>query len=369
MLIHDQRLRRREAPPAQARQARRPARARVHQRARLRGLRRLRREVQLPVGRCRSRPSSGARRRSTRPRATRTTRASRATARRSSTIVPGSRRPTRAVAPAPPADLPEPELRVPRRRLPVRMPGIGGTGVVTVSQILQMAALLDGKHCCGLDQTGLAQKGGPVDLRRAHRARPDRGLQQGLGRRAPTCCSASTCSARRTRRTCAIADPERTVAVVSTRARCRPAAMVTDTGVRVPGARAQRSSAIEPAHARRRERATSTRRRSPRRCSATTCRPTSLLLGAAYQRGCLPVSADAIEQAIRLNGAARREEPRGVRAGAARRSRARAPSPRRPRRGRPDAPDAAARPRRRDRRGDRAPRASCAGCSRSACPS
>ena len=66
-----------------------------------------------------------------------------------------------------PPEAVEPVFRVDRSDCTIRMAGIGGTGVVTVSQVLGTAALLEGRHAKGLDQTGLSQKAGPVvsDLR------------------------------------------------------------------------------------------------------------------------------------------------------------------------------------------------------------
>ena len=77
-------LRRREAPPAQEGRARRPGAAPLHQRARLRRLRRLLGAVELRRRRCRWRPSWAASARSTSRAATRTTPAPRASARASS---------------------------------------------------------------------------------------------------------------------------------------------------------------------------------------------------------------------------------------------------------------------------------------------
>ena len=65
------------------------------------------------------------------------------------------------------AGVPDPTPVVSADDFTVRLSGIGGTGVITVSQILGTAAMLAGRVVRGLDQTGLSQKAGPVvsDLR------------------------------------------------------------------------------------------------------------------------------------------------------------------------------------------------------------
>src|SRR4029453_18675810 len=75
--------------------------------------------------------------------------------------------PKKRELPQPPNDLPEPRYIVPEDEYAMRITGIGGTGVVTVAQVLGTAAMLDGYHVRGLDQIGLSQKAGPVvsDLR------------------------------------------------------------------------------------------------------------------------------------------------------------------------------------------------------------
>ncbi len=62
----------------------------------------------------------------------------------------------------PMADLPDPERPTSAEPYNMLVTGVGGTGVVTVGALLGMAAHLEGKGCSVLDMTGLAQKGGAV---------------------------------------------------------------------------------------------------------------------------------------------------------------------------------------------------------------
>ena len=58
--------------------------------------------------------------------------------------------------------LPTPELHSLEHNFDLLVAGIGGTGVVTVGQLITMAAHLEGKGASVLDFTGFAQKGGAV---------------------------------------------------------------------------------------------------------------------------------------------------------------------------------------------------------------
>ncbi len=59
-------------------------------------------------------------------------------------------------------DLPLPVVPELDRNFAIIVPGVGGTGVVTIGAILGMAAHLEGKGCGMIDMAGLAQKGGAV---------------------------------------------------------------------------------------------------------------------------------------------------------------------------------------------------------------
>src|SRR5829696_382109 len=214
------------------------------------------------------------------------------------TVVPGNR--ARHETPALNVELPEPELLVSDVDFAVRMMGIGGTGVVTVNQVLGMAALIDGLHVAGLDQTGLSQKGGPVvsDLRIAREPLPTAtkapagSIDLYLGFDLLGAASDKNLVS---------AAPDRTVAVVSTSA-VPTGRMVIDVNERFPQLASQldRIDAVtRPEHNLYLD-----AQRLSERLFGDHMMTNTLALGAAYQGGLLPVSCESLEQAIRLNGAA-----------------------------------------------------------------
>jgi indolepyruvate ferredoxin oxidoreductase len=69
--------------------------------------------------------------------------------------------------------LPEPELPALDQSYGIVVGGVGGTGVVTIGQLLGMAAHLEGKGAAVLEMTGLAQKGGAVMSHLRIAPRPD----------------------------------------------------------------------------------------------------------------------------------------------------------------------------------------------------
>jgi indolepyruvate ferredoxin oxidoreductase len=183
----------------------------------------------------------------------------------------------------------------------VLVAGIGGTGVVTVGQVLSTAANLDGLEVASVDQTGMAQKGGPV----VSHLRIGPGSSSGAARLEPGRADAYLVFDLLTGvapANLARLDPARTVAIVST-AQVPTGAMVADVANgRFPDLERLRTEL----DARTRAEANLYVDAEAIALEHFGSQPAAnfVVVGLAYQRGLLPQTAASIERAIGLNGVA-----------------------------------------------------------------
>lgn len=211
---------------------------------------------------------------------------------------PKRRAAARDDVPFPP--LPEPELPPLDRPYGIVVTGIGGTGVVTVAALLGMAAHLEGKAFAGLDMIGLAQKGGavvsfakiaPADVDiGAPRVAPG-GADLLLGCDMVVAAGRHALETARRGRTRAIVNAEETVTGDFTR----------DPDLAFP-ADALRAAVVGAVGGDAAEFVDATR--FARALLGDAIAANLFLVGYAFQKGLLPLSAEAILRAIEINGVA-----------------------------------------------------------------
>ncbi len=188
--------------------------------------------------------------------------------------------------------LPTPPRRTPAEGMTIRMPGIGGTGVVTVSQMLLVAAKIAGVPATSVDQTGLSQKAGPV-VSTVTIGSPQPGrVHLLLGFDILTSVSQANVEG---------LDSSWSHVIASSH--------VTPTG-RMIGRVASANLEISPYRAELDARSDEATNLYPNATQLTIgligsgVTANTFLLGAAYQAGLVPVPHDAIDRAIELNGTA-----------------------------------------------------------------
>ncbi len=200
------------------------------------------------------------------------------------------------------AGLPDPTLPEPLDGAAwnILVAGVGGQGVTALGAILAMAAHLDGRPSRSVDTLGFAQKGGGVYVQlRIGRVGADEAsipAPRIAAGQADVLLAADPVVAHG-RAARPLLGPGRTVALVEDSV-APTAAFVRDTATRYDAAAMQASLRAV------------TKELHPMRGFAAVVEQLGdaiflnvWLLGAAYQRGLIPVSAAAIEQALRLNGA------------------------------------------------------------------
>jgi indolepyruvate ferredoxin oxidoreductase len=217
------------------------------------------------------------------------------------TVKPGKTGKPGKTAPVPAGDeLPEPELRVRTDEFNMRITGVGGTGVVTIAQVISTAATMAGLQVRALDQMGLAQKGGAVvsDIRLSPEP------FTGTNKLTPGSCDlylGCDLLVAADQVQLAAASPDRTIAVTCT-SRMPTGAMIADTAVTFPDV----AATVDRIHGlTRAEHGVAVDARAQTSALLGDDQFTNVfLVGAAVQAGALPVPSRFLEEALELNGVA-----------------------------------------------------------------
>ncbi|WP_281081911.1 indolepyruvate ferredoxin oxidoreductase family protein [Variovorax paradoxus] len=197
--------------------------------------------------------------------------------------------------------LPQPERpSLDGRVYSILISGMGGTGVVTIGAVLGMAAHIEGAGVGLLDMAGLAQKGGSVWSHVRLGASPQAiktiriaagGADLILGCDLVVAGNAKTLAAATAGRTRVLANTHEVM----------PAEFTRNADLEFPSRQLQENinSAVGPSQAEFVE-----VDRIATALMGDSIAANMFMLGYAYQRGLIPVSAEAINRAIELNGAA-----------------------------------------------------------------
>ncbi|WP_170760473.1 indolepyruvate ferredoxin oxidoreductase family protein [Ruegeria lacuscaerulensis] len=196
-------------------------------------------------------------------------------------------------------DLPAPNLPEIQGTHNVVITGVGGTGVVTLGAVLAQAAQIDGKGAGMMEMAGLAQKGGAVNIhcRLANRPEDISAIRVATGEAHAliggdlvVSAGAKTLGLTRTDQTGAVVNSHETVTGDFTR----------DTEFRIPGDRLELAL-----QARLKEKLSLfDATELARAVMGDSIYSNMMIFGAAWQRGLLPVSHEAVLLAIELNGTA-----------------------------------------------------------------
>lgn len=197
-------------------------------------------------------------------------------------------------------ELPEPAIAVlDQQGYNILVAGIGGTGVLTIGALLGMAAHLDGRGCTILDMTGMAQKGGSVTSHIRTGTVPESiftsRLSEGMADLLLACdmivgASASVLKTVRPGRTAAILNSD---VAPTGQFQSNRNLQINAEQLRTAIAGATQGGHVFELHA----------SRLATGLTGDSIGTNILMLGYAAQKGLLPVSIAAIQEAIRLNGA------------------------------------------------------------------